>query len=339
LRILISRTDAIGDVVLTLPMVGQIRKAQPESEIFFLCRDYTAPVVNACGFVNHTVSWDQLRSLAWPQKIRFLKELKLDVVLHVFPRPELAFLFWQARVPRRIGVRQRLYHWLTCNTRVNLSRRESDRHEADLNQALAVGAGLAKLHQGLGRSSEPPSYDYGLRVTPFWPEKIARAKEVPCWILHPGSHGSARSWPIEHFVELARRLLKQGLRVAVTGTEKEGASFRRYFSDLNIHDLTGQLTLTELMGFISVAQGIVAGSTGPLHIAAALGRTAIGVYPARRPMHAGRWGPRGPKAVALTSSHPAATLNCARCVSAPNQCLCMAEVTAERVVQAIDSNQ
>jgi ADP-heptose:LPS heptosyltransferase len=60
-----------------------------------------------------------------------------------------------------------------------------------------------------------------------------------------------------------------------------------------VTDLTGKLSLDELIAFLAHADGIVAASTGPLHIAAALGVTAVGLFPPTRPMHSGRWAPVG----------------------------------------------
>jgi ADP-heptose:LPS heptosyltransferase len=61
----------------------------------------------------------------------------------------------------------------------------------------------------------------------------------------------------------------------------------------HVHDITGKLSLHELIAFISSCQLIVAASTGPLHIAAGTGVHAVGLYPCEKPMHAGRWAPLG----------------------------------------------
>jgi ADP-heptose:LPS heptosyltransferase len=64
-------------------------------------------------------------------------------------------------------------------------------------------------------------------------------------------------------------------------------------------DLTGKLDLRQLISFISAADGMVAASTGPLHIAAALNKFALGLYAPMRPIHAGRWAPVGKNAAYL----------------------------------------
>jgi ADP-heptose:LPS heptosyltransferase len=72
----------------------------------------------------------------------------------------------------------------------------------------------------------------------------------------------------------------------------------------HVHNLTGKMSLDELIAFIGAADVLVAASTGPLHIAAACGIQAIGLYADRRPIHPGRWAPLGPKAVAITYDKP-----------------------------------
>ena len=101
-------------------------------------------------------------------------------------------------------------------------------------------------------------------------------------------------WPIENYVSLALQLAESGHQVFFTGTEKEGKSFKEVVpKHENIMDVTGQFTLSEFIAFIGKADGLVACSTGPLHIAAALNKRAVGLYINKRPMHPGRWGALG----------------------------------------------
>ncbi|MBC8084972.1 MAG: glycosyl transferase, partial [Hymenobacter sp.] len=71
--------------------------------------------------------------------------------------------------------------------------------------------------------------------------------------------------------------------------------------------------------FLSEADGLVAGSTGPLHLAAALGRYALGLYPPIRPMHPSRWAPLGPHAGYLVVNRP----DCQDCRRQPAACTCI----------------
>ena len=61
-RIIISRTDSIGDVVLSLPLAGWIKKKYPNSTVIFIGRNYTIPVIQCSIFVDEVVSWDDFSS-------------------------------------------------------------------------------------------------------------------------------------------------------------------------------------------------------------------------------------------------------------------------------------
>jgi heptosyltransferase-3 len=93
------------------------------------------------------------------------------------------------------------------------------------------------------------------------------------------------------------------------------------------------LALPEFIAFIAAADGLVAGSTGPLHLAAALGRHALGLYPPIRPMHPGRWGPLGPHAEYLVFDRP----DCQDCRAQPAACTCIKAILAVAVAARVAS--
>jgi heptosyltransferase-3 len=145
-------------------------------------------------------------------------------------------------------------------------------------------------------------------------------------ILHPGSKGSAREWGLPNFSALVHILPAEKFRIFVTGSAAEGESMKDLFdAHPQLHNLCGKFSLDELIAFIAKADGLVAASTGPLHIAAALGRKVVGLYPPIRPMDPGRWAPIGPKVHTLVASH-----ECSKCRK-NGPCVCMQEITPEMV--------
>jgi heptosyltransferase-3 len=292
--IILSRTDAIGDVVLTLPMAGVLRSLYPGCRILFLGRSYTEAVVAACVHIDSFLNWDEWKALPPAEAARAMAATGADTIVHVFPDKRIASLAKRAGLAQRIGTTNRLYHWLTCNRLVRLSRKNSDLHEAQLNLKLIVPLGAKELY-----SLDEIGGFYGLsRLTPL-PETIAALPDPTRFnvVLHPKSRGSAREWGLENFAELIRLLPRDRFKIFISGTTAERALMPSLFSDFPfITDLTGRLSLGELMSFIARVDGLVAASTGPLHLAAALGIHALGIYPPMRPMHPGRWGPVGPRA-------------------------------------------
>ncbi|WP_114778221.1 glycosyltransferase family 9 protein [Botryobacter ruber] len=329
---LISRPDAIGDVVLTLPMCGWLKNQFEGCRVVFLGTTYTEPVVACSEHVDLFINADKLLVLPWEEQVNFLKELQPDVFLHVLPNKHLARLAKAAEVPVRVGTRSRWYHWLTCNKLVSLSRKNSDLHESQLNMLLLTGAGvkvfpaLQDMHLFYGFTKIDP--------LPEWLQQllVRDNPEQLNIILHPKSRGSGREWSLVHYSKLAKKLHKLGHQVFITGTAKEGEFLREWLQEHSefVTDMTGRLTLPEFISFARAVDGLVACSTGTLHIAAAVGVHALGIYPPIRPAYPGRWGPVGEKASVLL--HP---IKCNACSSVPETCICINYVRPEQVIAQI----
>lgn len=333
-RILVSRTDRIGDVVLTLPLCGLL-KARLGAEVVFLAKGYTRAVLDACPDVDAVTEWNDAAEPAAQRAT--IAAARAGVVLHVFPRAAVARAAWAARVPRRIGTSRRFYHWLYCNERVALARRASDLHEAQLDVRLARGL----LGAGVDAFTPAELAPYA-RLRPQVPVPHVAAALLGgdrfVLVLHPKSLGSAREWPLAHYAALADALPPERFRVLVTGSAAEGAALRGWLDARpgHVHDLTGRLTLAELVATLARVDGVVAASTGPLHVAAVLGARTLGIYPGVRPMHPGRWAPLGARAEVIEA--PGA---CAACAGAERKtsaaCTCLDAVPVAAVRARIDA--
>jgi len=294
-KIIISRTDSIGDVILTLPVAGVVKEKFPDSEIIFLAKNYTRDIVEASCHVDQFIGWDEIQKLDPAEQVKKFIEINADTIVHVFPVPEIAHLANKAGIPARIGTTGRLYHYFTCNKLVPISRKRSQLHEAQLNLKL-----LKPILENADFELDGIAGYYGFSSTFILPENFQNqiSRDKFNLILHPKSKGSAREWGPENFGNLIEILPKDRFRIFITGTKDEGKSVKQDILDKypEVVDMTGKLTLKELIGFINETDGLIAASTGPLHIAAALGKVALGIYPPIRPMHPGRWAPLGPRA-------------------------------------------
>lgn len=323
-RILISRTDSIGDVVLTLPLCGLIKKEIPEAEIFFLGKSYTKAVIEASQFVDHFIDYSQLSLQNFAEQTALIQSFRLDAVLHVFPNIQISKIMYKACVPLRIGASGRLYHYRYCNKIIRLSRRRSNLHEAQLNTVLLKGIGI---EVSLAPHQLPQFY--GFEPKGILPENLRKIIDPERFslILHPRSKGSAREWGLDNFTQLIQLLPASEYQIFISGTTEEGKMLQNWMESLPEHviDITGQLSLQQFILFISECNGLVAASTGPLHIAAASGKMAIGIYPPIKPMHPGRWAPLGEKATFLVKE-----VECSECRKTA-ECHCIREVDAQAV--------
>ncbi|NTW26424.1 MAG: glycosyltransferase family 9 protein [Lentimicrobium sp.] len=324
-HIIISRTDSIGDVILTFPLLGYLKERFPGVKITFLGQNYTRPVVMACSHVDYFLDWNEMLGHPEETRITLLRSMEADVILHVFPRKEIAYLARKAGIKIRMGTTGRFYHWLTCNQLIKLSRKESPLHEAQLNILLAE-----KLTGKILLPTEDLPALYGFNKIASLPPEFSELTDPLRFnlILHPKSKGSAREWGTDNFAALATMLPKDEYKVFVTGTKAEGDLLMKegFFDKVrDITDLTGKMSLEKMISFINAADGLIAASTGPLHIAAALGKIALGIYPPIRPMHPGRWAPLGKNASYLVSEK-----ECSDCLEG-GPCQCMLSITPKQV--------
>lgn len=324
-HIIISRTDSIGDVVLTLPVAKVLKDYFPGIQIAFLGKSYTRPVIEACSFVDTFIDLNDFN-----HGNTLVSGHKADTILHVFPTSSIAKKAKELHIPLRIGTTNRLYHWFTCNRLIKLSRKNSLLHEAQLNLKLLAAFGIEQEF-----SLEAIGQSFGLtRLAPLQPEFASLlSKDRYNLILHTKSQGSAREWGLKNFIQLIRSLDLHRYRIFISGTEKERALIAPLFEAVGemVVDITGKMPLSQFISFINQSDGLVANSTGPLHIAAALGRDAFGIYPPMRPIHPGRWAPLGASAEVFVLNK-----ECNDCRKAPEGCHCMSEISPALIKAALD---
>jgi ADP-heptose:LPS heptosyltransferase len=148
-------------------------------------------------------------------------------------------------------------------------------------------------------------------------------------VIHPFSHGHGREWPVSYFRELILDLNEQSLDVVVTGSEAEKERIAKAiesFGDMTrVVDLSGKLDVTQLLAVLGNAEAVVAASTGPLHLAAAMGVPTIGIYPPKKGINAERWGPIGRQAYAVHARR------CTRNACNNMLCACVEQVRSNDV--------
>ncbi|MDQ3535377.1 MAG: glycosyltransferase family 9 protein [Bacteroidota bacterium] len=324
-HIIISRSDKIGDVILTLPMAGVLKKYFPDVKISFLGNTYTEAIIRNSEYIDKFYNWDKIKS----NPVLELKNSHADVIIHVFPNRSIAEAAKKANIKIRIGTSHRIFHWWTCNSLVNLGRKNSNLHEAQLNLQLMKPLQIETTYSlrdlpGLYGwiKSKKSGYDQIL------------SKEKFNLILHTKSRGSAREWTLKNFYVLAQQLQEEHFNIILSGTKEEGRLISDECPELlklpNVKNITGTLDLTSFIDFIKNADGLIACSTGPLHIASASGIFSLGLYPPIKPMDPGRWAPLGNKASYLVKD-----VSCSDCRKG-GSCFCLIDISPAAVKEEID---
>jgi len=212
-NIIISRTDSIGDVVLTLPVAAVLKKYFPEIKIGFMGKAYTRPVIEACKNVDVFIDVNDFLN----KKISVCGE-KPEAILHVLPVSKIAFRAKQLNIPIRIGTSRRIYHWITCNKLVKLSRKNSLLHEAQLNIKLLKPLGITKEF-----SLKEIGESFALERLQPLPHRFSALiqKDKYNLILHPKSQGNGREWGLDNFIRLIHLLDKDRFQIFISGVQKE----------------------------------------------------------------------------------------------------------------------
>lgn len=328
-RILISRTDRLGDLILALPFVETMKQRYPECRIDVLSSLYASPILEHNPNIDKIVRVqnDQL----WTDKL-YKKDLlhkirmgKYQVVVALYPERHVSQLFYKAEIPIRIGTARR-FHSVYFNTLMMHSRKENEKHEFEYNldflqffrDGASVEAPRVYLRDKERRNARRILKEAGV--------------DAPFVVIHPGSGGSAERWPLERFVRLYHNLDRAGLPVVLSGSEDEGRRIKKLSGDLKIpiRDVTGETDLRTLAAVLSEARVVIANSTGPLHLAAAVGTRVVGLYPSRKAMSPRRWGPVGELHRVMQPTH-------IECKCPPKQCTCMDLISVEDVAEQVQS--
>ena len=291
-KVLIVRTDRIGDVVLSLPVAAALRRANPHLTITMMVQPYVRNLVENHDAVDEVLLDEGIPGLSGLfRMVKWIRKGRYDAALLLHPTPRLALIAFLASIPLRIGTAYRFYS-LLFNIRIHEHRKVSLRHEAEYNLTLAGAIGADPDHVELSLPADKAaarSLDRKLSALGLHD----RQRFV---ILHPGSLRSALDWPLGRFTQLAKQLAKGANRsILVTGSavETESAEIVSRAAGEKGFALAGKLDLSELTELLRRADLLIANSTGPLHMAVAAGSEVIGLFPPVRSMSPRRWGPYG----------------------------------------------
>jgi len=312
-NILISRTDRLGDVILTLPLVSSVKNFFKDSKVFFLGKKYVEELISDYEGIDEFVVVDNLgniknsdytaKSDSFTKKIKLIKKKKIDLAICVKPEFDLALLFFLSGIKYRIGTGYRWYSFL-YNYKVYEHRKISDKHESEYNLNLLRSFFPAAENEKIFH------FRYSEKDKEKLKEKIEKENFEPAKgyiIIHPGSNGSAKDLSSQKFTEIINMILEKYPihKIVFTGLSNERELIKNIIEGIhhNFHDriidLSGKLDLRELMILIDNSDLFIANSTGPIHIAGALDKNVIGFYPNEDAMSSTRWKPLGNKTVVI----------------------------------------
>ena len=344
-KILVCRTDRIGDFVSSLP-VFEVLGNRLGLEVSVLCRPLTAPLLENNPFVSQGILFEPDRE---KEVLGEIKSRRFGAILTLVNDPTaLRLLPRLQEIPVRIGPLSKPKMVFYYNYPVLQKRSRSVQNEADYNLDLLrpLGYNGSQPPKPKLYFTPPEERDFLARLPALLPRLDPEQGYV---VMHPGMSGSALNWPESHYGELLGRMVERGLTVVLTGMGSQEALLverlvqgvpQRFQSQ--VFGLVDRLGLRELGLLCRFARGFVGPSTGPTHVAGAAGVPLVSFYPPILVQSATRWAPYQAQGKIFTPDLPCtANRRCrlAVCpVKDPSSQDCMASLAVEPVFEALWSN-
>lgn len=281
---IIFRTDRVGDVVLSSHIPTAIKHAYPDAHITFVVRPYTRALLAHHPHIDEIVTVDDNHSIK-----NALKARRYDAAIVLFSTFSIAWNIFRARIPLRIGPFSKWWA-LFFNIPVVQKRSQCTYSEGAYNLDMLTALGIhthtyPQLYRDVNDSIFRDAY--------FSEHNILHTAKLI--ILHPGSGHSAKNWPVEKFLSLARMLKDMPtVKILITGNKAE---LERYALLLEKHHLEltdcmpEALPLSSFLNVLSGAAMVITNSTGPLHCAVALGIKTVSMFCPIHVCSPTRWGP------------------------------------------------
>jgi len=325
-RILISRTDGLGDVIVTLPLAVALKQHAPQAEVAFLVTPYTAPIVRRIAEVDRVLTITKMR-----RGLHMMRIYRPDAIIFARPDFKLALEAVIARIDVRIGTGYRFYSGLFTRW-VYEHRRKGARHEAQYGVNL-----LGPILPGELPVVMPELQPSGKGMAEADRRLAGAGIAGDYLVIHPGSRGSAAAYPPERYGAVAEALLREdeNLSIVITagpGEERLAQQVAQYAGRSGRTTIIEELSLDGLSELLRKARGFLGSSSGPAHLAALVRIPVVGLYPGLPPLWPARWRPLG-EHVSTLVPHPDEPF-CERCAKDHEPENCVSRIAPERVIEA-----
>lgn len=288
-NIIISRTDKIGDLVLSIPSFVAIRNMYKDATIHALVREYNAPIVKNLNCIDNIISIDSYSDEDLLQKI---KDIKADLFIALYSDKKTLTLAKESKIRYKVGPLSKIKSFFIYNKGVFQKRSQSKQNEAMYNLDLIKKIDN-KLFKQYEIQTEKIKYkdEDSKQSTTFLLEN--NIKENDFILIHPFTGGSAKNITIDNYIDVIMQVKDKlpSTKIVVScasNDEKEALYIKSKIQDIYVFKSEG--TILTLVALIDKCKVFVGGSTGPSHIAGNLNKRCVCLYPLKPTMSPTRWG-------------------------------------------------
>ncbi|MGD0206834.1 MAG: lipopolysaccharide heptosyltransferase II [Verrucomicrobiota bacterium] len=291
MKILILKPSSLGDVVQALPVLRLLKCHLPASEIFWWIDSALAPLLEDDPDLTGIVRFERKRWAApqhWPEMLRSLRWMRaqnFDWVIDLQCLARSGAFAWLANGQFLIGLDE-VREGARGFYDVAIRRASFHTHAVDWYLAVLPRLGVP-VHNHFTWLPERPAIAAAIQSK--WQTDGAR------WIaIQPGARWENKRWPVEHFAELIRLLAKKfpDTRFAILGAAEDkplGEMILRAEPQRSLN-LCGETSLPEMIEWLRLCELMVTNDTGPMHVAAALGKPLVALFGPTEPRRTGPYG-------------------------------------------------
>ncbi|MFA5339363.1 MAG: lipopolysaccharide heptosyltransferase II [Candidatus Omnitrophota bacterium] len=335
-RILIIRTDRIGDVLLSTPSIKAVREAYPNSHIAFMARPYVEDIVDGNPYLDEVILYDKdNKHNGFFGSLKFILELRrkgfnLAIILHPTLRSNL--IPFLAGIPERAGYDKRWGFLLT--KRLKDTKHLGEKHEIDYNFDVLRAIGIAAKDRTLYMPVKP---EYERVIDRFMALNDLGGKDTIV-AVHPGASCRSKRWAAYRFGRVADELIdKHNVKIVIIGGPSDVNTVKEVETGM-LHKplvLSEEHSLGEVAALLKKCKLLISNDSGPVHIAVAVGTPVVSIFGRLDPgLSPQRWGPVGPDDIVIHKD-----VGCEECLA--HNCKlsfkCLDAITVEEVLTAAES--
>jgi len=329
-RILVVRTDRLGDVILSTPVIKNLRLYFPEAYIAFMCRPYTLAVVEKNPYLDEVIVYDKHgKHKGFLGSIKFafyLRNKQFDWAIILHPTNRAHIITFLAGIPFRVGWDKK--YPILLNKRIPHYKQEGKKHEVeytlDLLRSLNIPIKDKELFFPLPEVGREKVDDLLIE------EGIKNNDKII--LIHPSASCPSRRWPQDNFIRLIE-IIKSSIDAAIiiVTVEQEKKFADKIIEKADVIDFRGKLDISELGVLIKRSTLLISNDSGPVHIAASLNTPVISIVGRNNPgLSPVRWQPLGKKSFYFHKD-----VGCKECLA--HNCvrgfICLREITPEEVAK------
>lgn len=330
-RILVVPLRYIGDTILTVPLIRNLRQAFPQAHIDVLTSRVAAPLMEPCPDVNRVL----IEPKAFPERLALLREGRYDRIFILRKSVTLAGMAKLAGIPERIGYDKQRFPFGYKRWGWFLTPKAT-------YPGLRTRTHQAVSHLGLLRAADIPVCDdhLALWTTPDDERAVTEllvaqgiTPDRPLAALHAASASHGKQIAFDTFAQAVQTLTVRGYQVVSTGTPPDAPLYEalKQQHGLQLVNLAGKTTLRQTVALYKRLQLLLTVDSSPIHIASAVGvPRVVGVF---GPTNERQWGTHNPK----SRFYPVfLDLPCRPCypkVCAHNSCKVL--ITSQQITDAV----